>query len=58
MNRRLQINIKVLQKDINIVSARLESCTDAVTAVSFKILLTLAGLGLEPELLLSTKNWY
>ena len=25
MNKRLQINIKVLQKDINIVSARLES---------------------------------
>ena len=31
MNKRLQINIKVLQKDINIVSARLESCTDALS---------------------------
>ena len=31
MNKRLQINIKVLQKDINIVSERLESCTDALS---------------------------
>ena len=31
MTKRWQINIKVLQKDINIVSARLESCTDALS---------------------------
>ncbi|GIR53404.1 MAG: hypothetical protein CM15mP62_08750 [Rhodospirillaceae bacterium] len=31
MNKRWQINIKVLQKDINIVSARLESFTDALS---------------------------
>lgn len=31
MNRRLQINIKVLKKDINIVSERLEFCTDALS---------------------------
>ena len=31
MNKRLQINIKVPQKDINFVSARLESCIDALS---------------------------
>ena len=31
MNKRLQINIKVLQKDINIVSKRLEFYTDALS---------------------------
>ena len=35
MNKRLQINIKVLQKDINIVSARLESFTDALSTFEF-----------------------
>ena len=31
MNKRLQVNIKVPQKDINIVSERLEFCTDALS---------------------------
>ena len=31
MTKRWQINIKVLQKDINIVSERLESCTDVLS---------------------------
>ena len=31
MNKRLQVNIKVPQKDVNIVSERLEFCTDAIS---------------------------
>ena len=31
MNKRLQINIKALQKDVNIVSEKLEFCTDAIS---------------------------
>ena len=55
MNKRLQINIKVLQKDVNIVSEKLEFCTDAISTFELSGTEFWKLTGLQKQLLMRTR---